>query len=149
MGQFHKWSVQTCPCSAHFLPQPSKTEAGHGNRGSNRTVTHCFWTSGPYRHSESCSFFSQFLLLILWVCRHPLPVFLYRSLHLKIGSWDPFAGATFCFCWFMMVLCFFSFGVLLEVEIGVVGSDFCRFASFPPSSSQRPTSVSKWSERDW
>ena len=36
-----------------------------------------------------------------------------------------------------------SFGGLLEVEIGVVGSDFCRFASFPPSSSEGPTSGSK------
>ena len=36
-----------------------------------------------------------------------------------------------------------GFDGLLDVEIGVVGSDFCRFASFPPSSSEGPISVSR------
>ena len=32
----------------------------------------------------------------------------------------------------------YSYGSLLEVEMGVVGSDLWRFASFSPSSSRGP-----------
>ena len=39
----------------------------------------------------------------------------------------------------------YSYGSLLEVEMGVVGSDLWRFASFSPSLSEGPFSVSRWS----
>ena len=34
MGQCPGRSVQNCPCSPHFLPQPFKTEAGRGSGGA-------------------------------------------------------------------------------------------------------------------
>ena len=38
VGQCPGRSVQSCPCSPHFLPQPSKAEARRGSGGSNGIV---------------------------------------------------------------------------------------------------------------
>ena len=47
--------------------------------------------------------------------------------------------------WVIPITSSYSYGSLREVEIGVVGSDLWRFASFSPSSSEGPFSVSRWS----
>ena len=53
MGQCPGRSVQNCPCSPHFLPQPSKTEAGRGTGGATVLSDKCFCTTGgPYCHTN-------------------------------------------------------------------------------------------------
>ena len=116
MGQCPGRSVQNCPCSPHFLPQPSKTEAGRGSGGATVLSDKCFCTTGgPYCHANDwCSspltkgemlsvfFICVFCGLVFVLCRF----FWQSSLLLRAGFCDKFSGANFCFCFLFGSLCF-------------------------------------------
>ena len=150
MGQCPGRSVQNCPCSPHFPPQPSKTEAGRGSGGATVLSDKCLcMTGGPFCHANA------------W-CSSPLtkgemlPVFLFFCF-LRVGSCLlPFFGRvlfflgsvcainirvrTFVFCFISLALCFwwgfaYVFLILLQVRPGsALKSSFhvrsCFFGSF-------------------
>ena len=122
MGQCPGRSVQNCPCSPHFLPQPSKTEAGRGSGGATVLSDKCLcMTDGPYCHANDwCScpltkgeMLSVFFICVFFVCFAPFAVFWQSSLLLRVGLRDKFSGANFCFRSLFGSLCFwcgFAYG---------------------------------------
>ena len=101
MGQCPGRSIQNCPCSPHFLPQPSKIEAGRGSGGATVLSDKRSCVSGGlpvffcFVQSGSC----------------PLPFFWQSSPFLRVGLCDKFSGASFCllfsfcFLWFLVGIC--------------------------------------------
>ena len=107
MGQCPGRSVQNCPCSPHFLPQPSKKETGRGSGGATVLSDKCSCVSGgPCCHDNACCFsplakgetlpvFSFFLFLGGWFLSFAF--FWQSSLLLRADLRDKFSGANLRF----------------------------------------------------
>ena len=130
MGQCPGRSVQNCPCSPHFLPQPSKTEAGRGSGGATVLSDKCFCaTGGPYCHANDwCSspltkgemlLVFSFVFFVVWFLS--FAVFWQSSLLLRVGLRNIFGSEllfllSFWFLVFLVWICLWFFEYFFAIS---------------------------------